>query len=91
VLGHGAYLRVSGQYIGSAYTDFNSQGLEFGDFFTASARAGVKLEHFEIVGFVDNLTNRNGIASATDLSPFNVATAYRIRPRTVGLTLRAHF
>jgi outer membrane receptor protein involved in Fe transport len=91
VLGRESYLRVSGQYIGSAYTDFDSQGLKFGDFFTANARAGVKLEHFEIVGFVDNLTNRNGIASATDLSQFNVATAYRIRPRTVGLTLRAHF
>ena len=91
VLGQGAYIRISGQYIGAAYTDFNSQGLKFGDFFTANARAGVELDHFEVIGFVDNLANRNGIASAADLSVFNVPTAYRVRPRTVGLTLRAHF
>ena len=91
VLAHEAYIRISGQYIGSAYTDFNSQGLKFGDFFTASARVGLKLQHLEVVGFVDNLTGSDGIASAIDLSPFNVPAAYRVRPRTVGLTLRANF
>ena len=31
------------------------------------------------------------LSSAEDLSLFNVPTAFRIRPRTVGLTLRASF
>ncbi len=86
-----AYLRISGQYTGSGYTDFNAQGLKFGDFATGNARAGVKWQHFEVIGFVNNFTNSTGAASATDLSLFNVPTAYRVRPRTVGLTLRANF
>jgi outer membrane receptor protein involved in Fe transport len=36
-------------------------------------------------------TNSAGLTSAEDLSLFNVPTGFRVRPRTVGLTLRASF
>jgi iron complex outermembrane receptor protein len=91
VLEHEAYIRVSGQYIGAAYTDFDSQGLRFGGFSTGDVRAGVKWQHFEVIGFVDNFTNSDGAVSASDSSSFFVPTAYRVRPRTAGLTLRANF
>ena len=91
VLDYASYVRISGQYVGSAYTDFNSQGLKFGDYTVGNLRAGIKFPHVEVIAFVNNFTNSNALSSALDLSLFNVPTGYRIRPRTVGLTLRAGF
>jgi hypothetical protein len=54
-------------------------------------RAGIKFPHVEVTAFVNNFTNSDALSSALDLSLFNVPTGYRIRPRTVGLTLRADF
>jgi iron complex outermembrane receptor protein len=91
VWGHDAYTRISGQYVGAAYTDFDSQGLKFGDYAIANARLGLKLSNCEIIGFIDNFLNSDGRTAAQDETPFFVPTAYRVRPRTVGVTLRADF
>jgi iron complex outermembrane recepter protein len=88
---YASYVRISGQYVGDAYTDFNAQGLKFGNYAVGNLRAGIKLPHVEVIGFVNNFTNSNALASALDTSLFNVPTGYRIRPRTIGLTLRAKF
>ena len=85
------YVRISGQYVGDAYTDFNDNGLKFGVYTIGNIRAGIKLPHVEVIAFVNNFTNSYGLASALDASSFNVATGYRIQPRTIGLTLRAGF
>ena len=84
-------MRISGQYVGSAYTDFDSQGLKFGDYTVGNFRAGIKFPHLDVTAFVDNLTNSYGLSSAEDLTMFNVPNGYRIQPRTAGLTLRASF
>ena len=86
-----SYVRISGQYVGDAYTDFNDNGLKFGVYTIGNIRAGVKLPHVEVIAFVNNFTNSYGLASALDASSFNVSTGYRIQPRTFGLTLRAGF
>ena len=93
---HTAYVRLADNYIGSEYTDFGHQGTKFGDFNTVDFRAGVFLDPFELVFFVDNLTNNHGARAATD--QFNVGPvvasqqlAYRVRPVTYGLTMRADF
>jgi iron complex outermembrane recepter protein len=91
ILDYASYVRISGQYVGSAYTDFNSEGLKFGDYTIGNLRAGIKFPHVEVTAFVNNFTNSDALSSALDLSLFNVPTGYRIRPRTVGLTLRADF
>jgi iron complex outermembrane receptor protein len=91
VFNYEAFVRLSGQYVGSAFTDFDSQGLEFGGYAIGNLRAGVKFPHFDVTAFVNNFTNSSALASAQDLSQFIVPTGYRIRPRTVGLTLRASF
>jgi iron complex outermembrane recepter protein len=91
VLSYQGFVRLSGQYVGSAYTDFDSQGLEFGNYTVGNLRAGVKFPHLDVTAFVNNFTNSAALSSAEDLSLFNVPTAFRIRPRTVGLTLRASF
>jgi outer membrane receptor protein involved in Fe transport len=91
VLEYPSYVRVSGQYVGNAWTDFDAQGLKFGDYAIGNLRAGIKLPHAEIIAFVNNFTNANALASALDASAFNVSTGYRIRPRTFGLTFRTSF
>jgi hypothetical protein len=84
-------VRLSGQYVGSAYTDFDSQGLKFGNYAVGNLRAGVKFPHLDVTAFVNNFTNSAGLTSAQDLSLFNVPTGFRVRPRTVGLTLSSSF
>jgi len=91
VVEYPSYVRVSGQYVGNAWTDFDAQGLKFGDYAIGNLRAGIKLPHAEIIAFVNNFTNANALASALDASAFNVSTGYRIRPRTFGLTFRTSF
>jgi iron complex outermembrane recepter protein len=91
VLNYQGFVRLSGQYVGSAYTDFDSQGLKFGNYAVGNLRAGMKFPHLEVTAFVNNFANSSGLTSALDLSLFNVPTAFRVRPRTVGLTLRADF
>ena len=91
VLSYEAFVRLSGQYVGSAYTDFDSKGLKFGDYAVGNLRAGVKFPHLDVTAFVNNFTNSSGLTSAEDLTLFNVPTAFRVRPRTVGLTLAASF
>jgi outer membrane receptor protein involved in Fe transport len=96
VMKHDAYVRISDSYIGSEYTDFDRQGTHFGDYNTVELRAGVYLGRFEVVAFARNLTNSDGAQSASDqtyVGPVvaNPQLAYRIRPRTVGLTVRASF
>ena len=91
VLDYQGFVRLSGQYVGSAYTDFDAKGLKFGDYTVGNFRAGMKFPHLDVTAFVDNFTNSAALASAQDLTQFIVPTGYRIRPRTVGLTLRASF
>jgi hypothetical protein len=45
----------------------------------------------DVISFVNHFTNSAGLASAEDLSLFNLSTAFRVRARAVGLTLRARF
>ena len=48
-------------------------------------------DRWQVSAFVNNFTNSSALTSALDLSLFNVPTGYRVRPRTIGLTLRADF
>jgi outer membrane receptor protein involved in Fe transport len=91
VLSYEGFVRLSAQHVGSAFTDFDSQGLQFGNYTEGNLRAGVKFPRLDVIAFVNNFTNSSGLTSAEDLSLFNVPTGFRVRPRTVGLTLRASF
>jgi iron complex outermembrane receptor protein len=91
-----AYIRASGQYIGSSYTDFASQGVRFGDYAIVDLRAGIVHKNVEITIFARNLLDGDGKQSASPggtVGPIiaNAQYAYRIRPRTVGLTGRVAF
>uniref|UniRef100_UPI001C2D1A56 TonB-dependent receptor n=1 Tax=Sphingomonas bacterium TaxID=1895847 RepID=UPI001C2D1A56 len=92
-----AYIRASGQYVGSSYTDFASQGLRFGDYGTFDVRAGIVHHNFELTIFGRNLLDSDGKRSAAPafivggVFPAAPQYAFRIRPRTIGLTGRVGF
>jgi outer membrane receptor protein involved in Fe transport len=91
-----AYVRVSGNYIGAEWTSFEQTGAEFGNYGVVDLRAGVKLKKVEVIAFINNLANCDGKQSAAQLDTVGPVTlsdedAYRIRPRTFGMTLKAGF
>ncbi|MDO9370378.1 MAG: TonB-dependent receptor [Sphingopyxis sp.] len=89
-----AYIRADVVYVGSSYVDFMKEGsLKIGDYTTVNLRVGYRTDRFEITAFADNLLNSRGIVNAlpnADLVGFTDA-AYRVRPRTIGATLRARY
>jgi iron complex outermembrane receptor protein len=91
-----AFIRASGYYVGPSYTDFASQGIRFGDYGTVDLRAGVVHDNVEVTLFARNLFDSDGKQAAVGAADFNgihIADqrAYRVRPLTVGLTVRAGF
>jgi outer membrane receptor protein involved in Fe transport len=90
------YVRGQYSYLGDEWTDFEHNGTKFGGFGQESLRAGINFGSYEAVAFIDNLSNSQGAVGATDASTagpviINNQYLYRIRPRTVGVTLRAKF
>jgi iron complex outermembrane receptor protein len=89
-----AYIRADVVYVGSSYVDFTKEGsLKIGDYTTVNLRVGYRTDKFELTAFADNLFNSRGIVNAVpnaDLVGFTDA-AYRVRPRTLGATLRARY
>lgn len=90
------FVRASGQYVGSSYTDFASQGIRFGDYGTVDLRAGIAHDNVELTIFVRNLLDGDGKQAAAEAASFNGVRfidqlAYRVRPRTIGLTGRVEF
>jgi iron complex outermembrane recepter protein len=92
---HG-YVRAQANYLGDEWTDFAHNGTKFGGFAQESVRTGVNFGSYEAVLFVDNLSNSQGATGALDAQVagpviLNNQELFRIRPRTVGVTLRAKF
>jgi outer membrane receptor protein involved in Fe transport len=89
-----AYVRVDDIYVGSSYTDFIKAGsLKIGDYNLVNLRVGYKLEKYEITAFADNVGNSRGIVNAVPNADVIGLTdaAYRVRPRTIGVTFRANY
>lgn len=90
------YARIAARYVGPAYTAFNRAGARFGDYGAADLRIGADFGRFEVVGFINNLTDSAGKTSAGDATfagpvLLNEKVAFRLQPRTIGLTVRANF
>ena len=84
------YGRLAHQYLGKAYSDFrNATALQFGGYNEFDFRLGYQSGRYELVAFVDNLTNQDNFTNAVRIS--NGPAAIRIRPRTIGLTARTQF
>lgn len=93
---HDAWLRASTQYVGTQYTDFGKLGSRFGDFATVDLRAGVAFGSIELAAFATNLFDSGKARSASDATfvgpiPAIPQLAFRLRPRSIGVTLRTAF
>ncbi|MDT9598604.1 serine hydrolase [Sphingosinicella rhizophila] len=85
---HGAYLRVEHQYIGKSRSTIHYRISEsLGDYHHINLRVDVQFGQFEGAAFISNLTGSDAKVAA--LPTKRPATAVRLRPRTVGLMLRA--
>ncbi|MCP3732532.1 TonB-dependent receptor [Sphingomonas sp. MG17] len=89
-----AFIRVDDTYVGPSYIDFMKAGsLKIGDYNLVNLRLGYRGDNFDVTLFAENLFNDRGIVNAVpnaDLVGLTDA-AFRVRPRTVGATLRANF
>jgi outer membrane receptor protein involved in Fe transport len=95
-LDHPAYFRVDENYISEESTDFDDQGAKFGAYSLVNMRAGLQIGHAEIVAFVNNAFDNQGINNAAVATfssgfPIQLKTAFRNRPLTAGLTFRDAF
>ena len=96
VASYQGYVRATASYLGDEWTDFEHNGTKFGGFATEAIRGGVNFGSYEVVAFINNLSNSQGATGALDAQLagpviLNNQELFRIRPRTVGLTLRARF
>jgi hypothetical protein len=85
------YIRLSHQYVTKAYGEIVNTPTDTSDPYTkVDLRAGIIHGHYEFVAYVDNLLNSDAaITRPQEYPPFDYA--YRLRPRTVGVTFRASY
>lgn len=94
--GFQGYLQGSYQYTDEILDPTTSRGTPVRpSFSTVDLRLGVQHENWEIVLFVDNLTDERGVLvssinQAPNTLPFLADTLAVIRPRTFGVTLRIY-
>lgn len=84
-----SFVQASHQYVGSSYSIFNedsASAVEMGDYHMVNARMGADLGDWEIALFVSNLLNSDEPATA-----YSSLAMYSLRPRTIGVNLRASF
>jgi outer membrane receptor protein involved in Fe transport len=62
---------------------------------TFDIRAGLFYENYEVAFYVDNVTNNDAVTSryntGVDLDSWTTFRAFRLVPRTMGLTFRVDF
>lgn len=88
--GHG-FVRGNAQWVGSSIGTFvkdSSDHIRPG-YVLANLSAGIGLGGWEFTAFVKNLTNNDKVIQRPDVQ--GVATVFRPRPRTVGLTASMEF
>lgn len=86
-----AYVRLGHHYASRVYGEISNSPVTQSDVYNIfDLRGGVLYGRYEIAAFVDNLANNDaatGRAMIGDVVPY----AFRLRPRTVGITFRAGF
>jgi outer membrane receptor protein involved in Fe transport len=88
---YSAFIRGNGQWTGTSRGSLvaDRPDYERPAYFTADASAGVNFDRWTFTMFVKNLTNTQTIIQQPSIQ--SVVQAYRLRPRTIGLTASADF
>jgi outer membrane receptor protein involved in Fe transport len=83
------YLRADLATVGGYYNNLQEQGQKLGDYTTINLSGGLRLGDWDIQVFIQNLTDED---AATWIYRFEeYPSAYRLRPRTIGASLRYTF
>ena len=86
---HDGFFRGDVADVGGYYNNLQQEGLETGDYTTINLAAGLQLGRWDLLVFIQNLTNSS---AATWLNiDVEYPSAYRLRPRTTGVSLRYAF
>ena len=90
------YVYLSHRHVGEVVSDIVNEDHLFSDTYnTFDLRAGVFYQNYEVALYVDNLTNNDAVTSRynieVDLDSWTTYRAFRLRPRTIGLTFRVDF
>lgn len=86
---HNTFLRAGLATVGGYYNNLQEEGMEAGDYTTVNLAAGILLGRWDLQLFIQNLTDSN---AATWINAFpEYPSAYRLRPRTTGFSLRYAF
>jgi outer membrane receptor protein involved in Fe transport len=83
------YARIDVATVGGYYNNLQEQGEEIGDYTTVSLAAGLDMGNWDAQLFIQNLTNSDAATWVFFLEEY--PSAYRIRPRTMGVSLRFRF
>jgi outer membrane receptor protein involved in Fe transport len=81
-----AFARLDYTYVGKYYTQFQETGLSSGDYSLIDLTTGITVNNMEFGLFVKNLTNRDDFTWIDNI--FAKDLAYRLPPRTVGVSFR---
>ena len=88
------YIRLSHQHVGEMVSDIENADNLYSDTYNAfNLRAGVMIDNYEVALYADNLLNSDAVTSRYKLDADARTTfrAFRLRPRTIGLTFRVDF
>jgi len=88
------YVRLSHKYVGEMVSQIDNASEFYSDSYNMfDLRAGLYVGNYEVSLYVDNLLNNDAVTSRYDLGFSNWTTfkAYRLKPRTFGLSFRVDF
>ena len=90
VAGRPMFARADIAYVGEYYNNLKEEGPSAGDFTTVNLRIGADItDHISVDAFAHNLTNEDGLTwIETEIGD---GRANYIRPRTIGIEVRALF
>jgi iron complex outermembrane receptor protein len=89
-----AYLRISHNHVGEVVSSIENEEHLYSDTYNSfNLRTGLMVDNYEVALYVDNLTNNDAVTSRYDLNSDARTTfrAFRLRPRTIGITFRVDF
>lgn len=94
LLGGNGFFWTGYRYIDDRTTEFNPAAARYrvmDSYSVVDARIGVEFGKFEVAIFGNNLSDSDGVVRALAQTAFDSEGAYRITPRTVGVTLGVRF
>lgn len=86
------YLRVAHRYVGKTPTDLgNPSSFPVDPYHNIDLRAGFRFGPYEVVGYVENVANDHSATTGSGFTADFAPSVNRLKPRTIGMTLRASF